>query len=88
MLFLEIIARNQMDNKGKLPKDDDWHPLRSAAVASGAGLTILVSIGVGVWLGLRADEWFGTDPWGLILLSALGAMSGLWSVIKQISGKK
>ena len=57
-----------MDNKGKLPKDDDWHPLRSAAVASGAGLTMLSSIALGVWAGLKIDEWLGTDPWGLILL--------------------
>ena len=69
MLFLETIARNQMDKKGKLPKDDDWHPL-------------------GVWAGLKADEWLGTDPWGLILLSVIGAVGGLWSAITQILGKK
>ena len=46
MLFLGTIARNQMDKKGKMPKDDDWHPLRSAAVASGAGVTRLASIAV------------------------------------------
>ena len=88
MLFLETIARNQMDKKGKLPKDDDWHPLRSAAVASGAGLTMLSSIALGVWAGLKADEWLGTDPWGLILLSVIGAVGGLWSAIIQILGKK
>lgn len=77
-----------MDNKGKLQKDDDWHPLRSAAVASGAGLTMLSSIALGVWAGLKIDEWLGTDPWGLILLAVVGAVSGLWSVITQILGKK
>lgn len=71
----------------KKPKDD-WNPLRSVAIASGAGMTILVSIGVGVWMGLKIDEYLGTYPWGLILLSILGAASGLWSVIKQILGKK
>ena len=88
MLFLETIARNQMDKKGKLRKDDDWNPLRSADVASGAGLTMLSSIALGVWAGLKADEWRGTDPWGLILLSVLGAVGGLWSAITQILGKK
>ncbi len=76
-----------MEKKHK-QTDDDWHPLRSVAIASGAGMTMLVSIGVGVWLGLKADEYLGTYPWGLILLSLLGAISGLWSVIKQILGKK
>ncbi len=76
-----------MEKKGKQPADD-WHPLRSVAIASGAGMTLLVSIGVGVWLGLSVDEWLGIDPWGLIFFSILGAVSGLWSVIKQILGKK
>lgn len=76
-----------MEKKHK-QTDDDWHPLRSVAIASGAGMTMLVSIGAGVWLGLKADEYLGTYPWGLILLSLLGAISGLWSVIKQILGKK
>mgnify|MGYP002656964273 FL=1 len=77
-----------MDKKGKLPMDVDWHPLRCSAVASGAGLTMLASIALGVWAGLKADEWLGTDPWGLILLSVLGAVGGLWSAITQILGKK
>lgn len=76
-----------MENKGKKPADD-WNPLRSIAVASGAGMTILVSVGLGLWMGIRADEYFGTDPWGMICLSILGAASGLYSVIKQILGKK
>lgn len=74
--------------KKEQPSADDWHPLRSAAVASGAGMTLLASIAVGVWLGLQLDEWLGTDPWGLIFLSILGAVGGLWSVITQILGKK
>lgn len=78
-----------MDKKKKEKVDtDDWNPLRSVAIASGAGMTILVSIGVGVWMGLKVDEYLGTYPWGLIVLSILGAASGLWSVIKQILGKK
>ncbi len=76
-----------MENKGKKPADD-WNPLRSIAVASGAGMTILVSVGLGLWMGIRADEYLGTDPWGMICLSILGAASGLYSVIKQILGKK
>lgn len=51
-------------------------------------MTILVSVGLGLWMGVRADEYLGTDPWGMICLSILGAASGLYSVIKQILGKK
>jgi ATP synthase protein I len=65
----------------------DFDPLHSVAVASGAGFTLLSCIGVGVWLGLKADEYLGTEPWGLVCLSVLGAVSGLWSLVKQLMGK-
>ena len=67
---------------------DDFNPLHSIAVASGAGLTILVSIGIGIWLGIKFDEFLGTSPFGIIVFSIIGAVSGLYSVIKQILGKK
>ncbi len=68
-------------------KKDDWNPLRSAAIASGAGLTLLVTIGLCVFLGLRFDAYFGTSPYGLIGFSILGGVTGIWSVIKQLLRK-
>lgn len=67
---------------------DDWNPLRGIAIASGAGLTMLASIGVGIWLGIQLDDWLDVSPWGLIGMALLGAISGLWSVITRILGKK
>ena len=43
-------------DKRKDRKADDFDPLHSIAVASGAGLTILCSIGIGLWLGMKGDE--------------------------------
>ena len=71
-------------DKRKDRKADDFDPLHSIAVASGAGLTI----GIGLWLGMKCDEYLGTTPFGIIILSILGAISGMYSVIKQILGKK
>ena len=68
-------------------KQDDWNPLRSAAVASGAGLTILVTIGLCVYAGLCFDEYFGTGPYGLLIFSVLGGITGIYSVIKQMLRK-
>ncbi len=68
-------------------KEDDWNPLRSAAIASGAGLTLLVTIGLCVFLGLQFDDYFGTNPYGLIGFSLLGGVTGIWSVIKQLLRK-
>lgn len=68
-------------------KDKEFNPLHSIAVASGAGISILTCIGLGVWLGLKCDEHFGTYPFGLIGLSLLGAATGLWSIIRQMLEK-
>lgn len=37
---------------------------------------------------MKCDEYLGTTPFGIIILSILGAISGMYSVIKQILGKK
>ncbi len=77
-----------MDKPGhNRDKQSDFNPLRSVAVASGAGLTMLTCIGLCVYAGLRCDEYFGTSPWGLAAFSLLGAVSGIYSVIKQMLRK-
>ena len=49
-----------MDEKPKKKNKpvSDFDALHSIAVATGAGFTLLSSIGVGVWLGLKCDEYF------------------------------
>ncbi len=77
-----------MDKPGKgKSKDSDFDPLRSLAVASGAGLSMLTCIGLCVYAGLKCDEYFGTSPYGLMIFSVIGGVTGVWSVIKQILGK-
>lgn len=68
-------------------KKNEFDALHSIAVASGAGFSILTCIGLGVWSGIKCDEYFGTYPYGLISLSLLGAVAGLWSVIRQMLEK-
>ena len=68
-------------------KSDDWNPLRSVAIASGAGMTIFVTIGLCVYAGLRFDEYFETAPYGLLVFSVVGGITGIWSVIKQMLRK-
>lgn len=73
------------DNKKK--NGADFDPWRSLAIATGAGFSMLVSIGIGVWLGVMCDDYFDTRPYGLIFFSFLGAAAGLWSIIKQMLEK-
>ena len=68
-------------------KKGGFNPIRSIAVASGAGISLLTCIGLGVWGGLKCDEYLGTYPFGLIGLSLLGAVTGVWSIIRQMLEK-
>ena len=68
-------------------KGKEFNPMRSIAGAGGAGMTLLSCIGLGIWGGLKCDEYLGTYPFGLIGLSLLGAISGLWAIIRKMIGK-
>ena len=68
-------------------KDHGFDPWHAVAVAAGSGLTILSCIGVGVFIGVKCDQWLGSSPWGLLLFSFVGAAAGLWAVAKQLTGK-
>lgn len=82
--YLESVMKRE--DKGK-KKQNGFDPWRSVAVASGAGFSLLTCMGIGVWSGIKCDEYFGTYPYGLIFLSLLGAVAGLWSVIRQMLEK-
>lgn len=70
--------------KGTEKKPDDFNPLHRIAVVSGAGMTLLTCIGVGVYCGLKIDEYAGCSPYGLMIMSVMGGAAGLWSVIRKM----
>ena len=42
----------------------------------------VAAVAVGALLGWKLDEWFGTAPFCLIALLALGTAAGFWNVYK------
>lgn len=52
-------------------------------IASSLGLSLFVCICVGVAIGHFIDVHAGTSPWGLILFSFIGAISGFWTLYKK-----
>lgn len=60
----------------------DW--LRAIGVATSAGMTLLVMILAGLYLGHLADDRLATAPLGLAAGGIVGAGVGIWSVITQI----
>ena len=63
---------------------------RNMALSS-VGVTLAVSVGVGVYVGNWLDHRWGTEPWltvvGLLLGSAAGFIE-LWRVIQETSDTK
>ncbi len=52
-------------------------------IAGSLGLTLFVCIFIGVFLGRMIDDFFATSPWGIIIFSLLGTVSGFWSLYKK-----
>ena len=68
------------------PHDDKLNNMRLwviVVIAGSLGLSLFVCICVGVAIGHFIDVHAGTSPWGLILFSFIGAISGFWTLYKK-----
>ena len=50
------------------------------------GIELVVAIGVATGLGWVIDRWFGTRPWGMIVLFFLGVAVGMLNVYRAVTG--
>ena len=58
--------------------------LPGIAAFSAMGLTAAILIALGVVAGLWVDSAWGSAPWGLVIGIALGTVTAVVSVVKQI----
>lgn len=65
-------------------KGNSMRLLDIVAIAGSLGLSLFVCICVGVAIGRFIDVYTGTSPWGLILFSLIGAVSGFWTLYKRV----
>lgn len=47
------------------------------------GFQLFAAIFLGVWGGMKVDEWLHTKPWFTIILSLFGISAGMYSVLKD-----
>ncbi|MGA3067840.1 MAG: AtpZ/AtpI family protein [Tepidisphaeraceae bacterium] len=62
-----------------MPKQDDSNWPKFAAV----GLEIAAGVALGAFVGYWLDTKFHSNPWGVLIGSALGFASGLYLFIKE-----
>jgi ATP synthase protein I len=55
------------------------------ALITQLGLTIVLSILLGLVLGLWVDAHFGTKPWATLILSLLGILVGSFGVYRLVA---
>lgn len=74
---------------GKNPQDPK-KPKRDDSTVRKMGFGVMIPamlaacIVVGVWLGAAADDFFGSEPWGMLLGLALGIATGVREVIRLL----
>ena len=54
--------------------------LRTLGLVSSMGISMALAIAIGVWFGLKLDEWFGTKPWFFFIFLLIGIAAGFRNV--------
>ena len=67
----------------KPPNKERKEMLKAVSMVTQVGVTILVCIGLGFFIGIMLDRWLGTDPWMLLIFIFLGIVAAFKSLYEQ-----
>ena len=59
--------------------------MRTAYELSAGMLSLVVAVGLGFWLGRRADAWLGTAPWLTLVFLGFGLAAGVLNVYRTVT---
>ncbi len=54
--------------------------LKTLGMISTMGISFAVAIVIGVFMGLKLDEWFGTKPWFFFIFLFFGIVAGFRNI--------
>jgi ATP synthase protein I len=63
---------------------------KTLGVVSSMGISFVLAIIIGVFIGLQLDKWFGTDPWFFFIFLLFGIIAGfrnLYIITKRVIKK-
>lgn len=55
---------------------------RTAGELGTLGLSFVLALVIGTWLGLKADAAWGTNPWGMLIGFVLGFAAAVLNVVR------
>ena len=67
--------------------EDKKDLLRTLGMVSTMGISFAVAIVIGVFVGLKLDEWFGTKPWFFYIFLFFGIAAGFRNIF-ILAGKE
>jgi len=50
--------------------------LKTLGAVSTMGISMALAIAIGVYIGLKLDQWFGTKPWFFFIFMLIGIAAG------------
>ena len=54
--------------------------LRTLGMVSSMGISVVIAIAIGVYAGLKLDQWFGTKPWFFYIFLFFGIGAGFRNI--------
>ena len=54
--------------------------LRTLGTLSTVGISVVVAIAIGVYIGLKLDKWLGTAPWFFFIFLFFGIVAGFRNI--------
>ena len=61
----------------KLTKKERKSIFRAFALITYMGVSVVICVGVGIFVGWLLDRWLGTGPWLLMVFSVLGIFAAI-----------
>lgn len=80
--------KKQLDDAQKVSRPsarERLEPRSPVGKVLNVGVELVAGVIVGVFLGLLIDWYFGTSPWGLIVLFVLGSAAGMLNVYRALT---
>ena len=68
-----------------MDSESKWEPLKRAGQLSSLGIAMVLSIVIGVIIGIYLDKLLGTKPWMFLLFMIFGIIAGFRIVFKEVA---
>ncbi|HYS44731.1 MAG TPA: AtpZ/AtpI family protein [Geobacteraceae bacterium] len=61
-------------------EEDKKRLIKSLGMISTMGISVVVAIAIGVYIGLKLDQWLGTKPWFFFIFLFFGIAAGFRNI--------